>query len=178
MVVLDFDSHGTRNSSLERHPPLAGVGTSWLVKCVQAVRCVHASVGSGDVLAYLVVSRAEPDDATLALRSRGGDHGAYATLVRRHQAVALRIAAPLGPVEEAEDAYQEAFVKAYSALHRYDRRSLPTLLDERVTGAKGAAQALVSWSRADRVAAPHRAARSPASPYLMSAGWSYSARGR
>ena len=41
-------------------------------------------------------------------------------LVRRYQAVALRVASVMGPLEEAEDACQEAFVKAYRSLGRYD----------------------------------------------------------
>ncbi|MCC6831179.1 MAG: RNA polymerase sigma factor [Thermoleophilia bacterium] len=53
-------------------------------------------------------------------RSRDGDHGAFGTLVARHQAVALRVAALMGPPADAEDACQEAFVKAHRALGRFD----------------------------------------------------------
>ncbi|MFN8222869.1 MAG: sigma-70 family RNA polymerase sigma factor [Gaiellales bacterium] len=56
----------------------------------------------------------------LIARARGGDGQAYAALVRRHQGVALRVAAVIGPATDAEDACQEAFVKAYRALDRFD----------------------------------------------------------
>jgi RNA polymerase sigma-70 factor (ECF subfamily) len=62
----------------------------------------------------------DPDDGDLVRRARAGDHDAYAVLVRRHQGVALRVAALVGGGEEAEDATQEAFVKAHRALARYD----------------------------------------------------------
>ncbi len=63
-----------------------------------------------------------PDESTLVRRARGGDRDAYAALVRRHQAVALRVAALAGPTADVEDAVQEAFVKAHRALGRYDER--------------------------------------------------------
>ena len=50
---------------------------------------------------------------------RGGDRDAYAELVNRHAPVAIRTAALLGAGEEAEDVVQEAFVKAYAALDRF-----------------------------------------------------------
>lgn len=44
---------------------------------------------------------------------------AYEELVRRHQAVAIRTAHLFAPDGDAEDAVQEAFVKAYNALGRF-----------------------------------------------------------
>jgi RNA polymerase sigma factor (sigma-70 family) len=44
---------------------------------------------------------------------------AYEELVRRHQAVAIRTAHLFAPDGDAEDAVQEAFVKAHAALDRF-----------------------------------------------------------
>lgn len=50
-------------------------------------------------------------------RAIQGDERAYADLVRRHQAHALRVAFVIcGSMSEAEDAVQDAFVKAHAAL--------------------------------------------------------------
>jgi RNA polymerase sigma-70 factor (ECF subfamily) len=58
-------------------------------------------------------------DAELIDRARRGDVMAYEDLVRRHQAVAIRTAHVIAPDGDAEDAVQEAFVKAYRALGRF-----------------------------------------------------------
>ena len=61
-----------------------------------------------------------PDDDELIRRARQGDGEAYGVLVRRHQQLAFRTAyAVCGDAAEAEDATQEAFVKAYRALGRF-----------------------------------------------------------
>jgi len=53
-------------------------------------------------------------------RARGGDGTAYATLVRDHEETAFRIAYVIcGNAADAEEAAQEAFVKAYRALGRF-----------------------------------------------------------
>ncbi len=53
-------------------------------------------------------------------RAQGGDAGAYETLVRQYQDVAFRTAFLItGTAAEAEDAAQEAFVKAWYALSRF-----------------------------------------------------------
>ena len=58
-------------------------------------------------------------DARLVERAVGGDDRAFADLVRRHQARALRLAFVIcGSTQEAEDAVQDAFVKTYAALPR------------------------------------------------------------
>jgi RNA polymerase sigma factor (sigma-70 family) len=60
------------------------------------------------------------EDAELVERARDGDTGAYEELVRRHQAVAARVAyLVLGAGGDVEEAVQEAFVKAYFALPRF-----------------------------------------------------------
>jgi RNA polymerase sigma factor (sigma-70 family) len=60
------------------------------------------------------------DDAALIRRARSGDREAYGMLVQRHQQIAFRCAyAVCRDAAEAEDATQEAFVKAYRALDRF-----------------------------------------------------------
>jgi RNA polymerase sigma-70 factor (ECF subfamily) len=64
----------------------------------------------------------EPDgtDDDLIERARSGDAQAYGMLVTRHQQIAFRTAYVVcGDAGEAEDAAQEAFVKAYAALPRF-----------------------------------------------------------
>lgn len=60
------------------------------------------------------------DDASLAERAKSGDTAAYEQLVRGYQEVAFRTACLItGDPSEAEDAAQEALVKAYRALHKF-----------------------------------------------------------
>jgi RNA polymerase sigma factor (sigma-70 family) len=61
---------------------------------------------------------------------RAGETDAYAVLVRRHAAVAMRTAALLGAGSDTEDVVQEALVKAYRSLGRFhlDRPFRPWLL--------------------------------------------------
>ena len=64
-----------------------------------------------------------PDDESdddLVLRAQAGDRVAFGELVRRHQTVALRLAAAVtGSPEEARDIVQDAFVQGYRSLDRY-----------------------------------------------------------
>ena len=59
------------------------------------------------------------EDAEAIARARGGDVAAYEELVRRYQDVALRTAYLVCPETDADDAVQEAFLKAYAALSRF-----------------------------------------------------------
>jgi RNA polymerase sigma factor (sigma-70 family) len=62
----------------------------------------------------------DPAEADLVERARHGDPAAFGALVTMHQAAAFRVAYVLtASTAEAEDAAQEAFVKAYLALHRF-----------------------------------------------------------
>jgi hypothetical protein len=60
------------------------------------------------------------EDAKLAKLAKAGETAAYERLVRNHQTAAFRTAYLItGDASEAEDAAQEAFVKAYRALGRF-----------------------------------------------------------
>jgi RNA polymerase sigma-70 factor (ECF subfamily) len=62
------------------------------------------------------------EENELVDRAKGGDVGAYEELVRMYQALAGRVAFVVsGSAADAEDAVQEAFVKAYRALGRFRR---------------------------------------------------------
>jgi RNA polymerase sigma-70 factor, ECF subfamily len=62
-------------------------------------------------------------DAMLVRRVLQGDEAAFTELVDRHAGACLRFAARmLGNREDAEDATQEAFLRAYRALARYEDR--------------------------------------------------------
>ncbi len=59
-------------------------------------------------------------DDQLVARAKQGDTRAYGTLVEEHQTIAFRTAYLLtGSAADAEDAVQEAFVKAHRALARF-----------------------------------------------------------
>jgi RNA polymerase sigma-70 factor (ECF subfamily) len=67
---------------------------------------------------------ADADDLTLVDAARDGDHDAFTALVNRHggkvRGVAWRV---LGNADDAEDAAQEAFVRAYRALPKFRGQS-------------------------------------------------------
>jgi len=64
---------------------------------------------------------ADPDEADLIRRAQGGDEQAFETLVRRHQRRAQGIARSLVPGEEdARDLAQEAFLRVFRSLDRFD----------------------------------------------------------
>jgi len=65
----------------------------------------------------------EQSDSDLVGHARAGDRSAYGVLVERYQVAILRRAQSiLRDPAAAEDAAQEAFVRAYTYLHTYDEQ--------------------------------------------------------
>jgi RNA polymerase sigma factor (sigma-70 family) len=66
------------------------------------------------------ITSAQPDEQSLIAAAQAGDHDAYGQLLTRHQAMAFRAAYLItGSAAEAEEAIQEACVKAWLALSRF-----------------------------------------------------------
>ncbi len=64
----------------------------------------------------------ERDDAAVVAQCLGGDHNAYEVIVKRHQRKLFNLAVRLlGNYEDAQDATQSAFIKAYEHLDGFDR---------------------------------------------------------
>ncbi|MBM3493635.1 MAG: sigma-70 family RNA polymerase sigma factor [Armatimonadetes bacterium] len=62
-------------------------------------------------------------DESLAVAARNGDRAAYSALVQRYRNPVFATSfAMLGNREDAEDAAQESFVRAYRALNSFDAR--------------------------------------------------------
>ena len=65
---------------------------------------------------------ARAGETALVARAAAGDHQAYAALVRPHEGVAYRVAAAItGWNGDAQEAVQNAHVKAYRSLRRFRR---------------------------------------------------------
>ncbi len=92
------------------------------------------------------------DDAELIERAKQGDVGAYGELVRRYQHDARRTAAAIGGVSIADDAAQEAFVRAFGFLHRFRPGAAfrPWLLTVVANVARNQSRSTHRWTRATR----------------------------
>lgn len=107
------------------------------------------------------------DDVDLAIRAKQGDIDAYETLLRRYQSVAQRAAYLVtGDAAEAEDAVQEAFVKAYYALESFEdgRAFKPWLLRIVTNEAHSRRRSVVRHARLALRAQEHITNQSVASP--------------
>lgn len=63
-------------------------------------------------------------DADAVARFRAGDEGAFRTLVERHSRAVFRVAYRMtGNEQDAEDVVQEAFLRAYRSLGRFEERA-------------------------------------------------------
>jgi RNA polymerase sigma factor (sigma-70 family) len=68
----------------------------------------------------VIAGRVEPEESRLIAEAKSGDQRAYAKLLTRHQAIAFRAAYLVtGSAAEAEDATQEACMKAWLSLGRF-----------------------------------------------------------
>ena len=64
------------------------------------------------------------DETAIVARARAGDEESFRLLVESHSRDAFRLAYRLtGSRENADDVVQEAFLRAYRSLHRFDSRS-------------------------------------------------------
>lgn len=61
----------------------------------------------------------EPSDLALVERVRGGDEDAFAELVRRHHGAIHGLCLSMAGPAEADDAAQDAFLKAYRSLSKF-----------------------------------------------------------
>ncbi len=69
-------------------------------------------------------SASDLSDADAVACARNGDHEAFRVLVERYQGRAYRLAVRiLGDPDQARDAVQDGFLKAYSSLDRFEGRS-------------------------------------------------------
>ena len=67
---------------------------------------------------------AAPEDRTLVERARSGDQEAFGQLVSRHERAMFAIARSyFASAADAEDAVQEAFVKAFQSLAQLEAGS-------------------------------------------------------
>lgn len=81
----------------------------------------HAAVGTP----FMPQPSTNPDSgADLVSRLQRGDEAAFETLVRAHGGRLLSVARRiLGNNEDAQDAVQDAFIRAYKAIHTFEERS-------------------------------------------------------
>jgi RNA polymerase sigma-70 factor (ECF subfamily) len=106
------------------------------------VRCRTGDAASG--------GRSATDDADLIESAKRGDVEAYGELVRRYQHDARRTAAAVAGVAVADDAAQEAFVRAYGFLHRFRPGApfRPWLLTVVANVARNQRRSASRWTRA------------------------------
>ena len=71
-----------------------------------------------------MVMLAQETESSLVMRAQAGDRSAYSELVRRHHRSTINVVYRMcGDSQLAEDAAQEAFIKAWQRLNSYEQRS-------------------------------------------------------
>ncbi len=110
------------------------------------------------------------DEQDVILRARQGDPEAFEVLVRRYEDVAFRVAYLVVRDEmEAQDVAQEAFVRAYRSLGRFDARKpfrpwlLRIVTNLAINSRRSARRRGAMTERYERGLAVHSADRSPES---------------
>jgi RNA polymerase sigma-70 factor, ECF subfamily len=96
--------------------------------------------------------RSATDEVELIERAKQGNIDAYGELVRRYQHDARRTAAAVAGVGMADDAAQEAFVRAFGFLHRFRSGApfRPWLLAVVANVARNQTRSTQRWTRAAR----------------------------
>jgi RNA polymerase sigma-70 factor (ECF subfamily) len=75
-------------------------------------------------IAHTPMLRSREHDVLLVGRLQSGDEAAFEELVRNHGGRLLSVARRiLGSSEDAQDAVQESFIKAFKAIHAFEERS-------------------------------------------------------
>lgn len=98
--------------------------SSYRFRCYRVYIGLARAVRKATYLSLKLSNRRELDDAVLVDRVRNGDRRAFSELVRRHQTVVYRSCYRiLGDREDAKDASQEAFLRAYRKLDTYRGQS-------------------------------------------------------
>jgi RNA polymerase sigma-70 factor (ECF subfamily) len=114
-------------------------------------------------------------EADLVLRAQAGDAAAYDTLVREHQQAAFRLAyLLLGDATDAEDVAQEAFIRAFKALRRFDvtRPFRPWLLSITANLARNRRRSLGRyWAAVRRLAEDSGRSNVVTAPEPVGDGW-------
>jgi RNA polymerase sigma factor (sigma-70 family) len=116
------------------------------------------------------VDTPRPDEAELVMRAQRGDVAAYERLVERESAVAFRTAYVIaGSAADAEEAAQDAFVKAYRALGRFRAGSpwRPWLLRIVANEARNRRRSAARRARAEVRAVDEAAPVSPSAEALV-----------
>lgn len=100
--------------------PRAGAAPRLVLQLASAV----SAPGARDAVTRAAEGETAEADSAVVARVLGGDVEAYALLVRRYHARCLRYAERvLGDRADADDVVQEAFIRAYDALGRYEERA-------------------------------------------------------
>src|SRR4030095_12692043 len=90
----------------------------------KATSMMTTALGSASSSTVPVTTFTSNDDASLVSRLKRGDQAAFEQIVRTHGGRPLSVARRfLGSNEDAEDAVQETFIKAFKAIRTFEERA-------------------------------------------------------